>query len=185
MYRKVTTQNNKITNLLESNFNRVTKTYNPHFHILVANAELGNILLNEWIKRSKRGRVNRAAQKLIKVTNNLTILIELIKYGSKIFTEPDINKKTKVKGREKLYTAALNNIFDSMKGFRIFERFGFNLPANSQKPAGASVIQNFTEWNYEIKCYHWISSEGEKLCDYLPVTELIDLLTNRVDNVLR
>jgi hypothetical protein len=44
---------------LESNFNPASKTYNPHFHVLVPNAEIGHLLLNEWIKRGKHGRVGR------------------------------------------------------------------------------------------------------------------------------
>jgi hypothetical protein len=169
---------------LESNFNPVTKTYNPHFHILVASAEMGNILLNEWVNRGKSGRVNRAAQNIMKVTNNLTILIELIKYGSKIFTEPDINKKTRVKGREKLYTAALNNIFDAMKGFRIFERFGFNLPPNTKEVTGASLFHNCSEWNYDMKAFGWLNNQGEKLADFVPVPQLIELLHNGIDNIV-
>jgi len=59
-----------------------------------------------------------------------------IKYGSKIFIEPDVNEKPAT-GDAKIYAAGLYNIFDAMKGLRIFERFCFNLPPGSKKaPVG-------------------------------------------------
>ena len=41
---------------LESNFNPNIKEYNPHFHIIVANKEMAEILLNEWLRRGKKER---------------------------------------------------------------------------------------------------------------------------------
>jgi hypothetical protein len=121
-----------------------------------------------------------------RVSNKLTILIELIKYGSKIFTEPDIEKKTKVKGRERLYVAALNNIFDSMKGFRIFERFGFNLPKGKTINIGASIINQFDEWKFDSKYFDWLNTEnGKPLSNYKPLSELIHLLENNIDTSLK
>jgi hypothetical protein len=169
---------------LESNFNPVKKTYNPHFHVLVANAEMGYLLLNEWVSRGKRKRVGRQAQNIQKVQDQLSILIELIKYGSKIFTEPDINKKTSEKGGKRLYTKALNNIFDAMKGFRIFERFGFNLPPNTKEVTGASLFHNCSEWNYDMKAFGWLNNQGEKLSDFVPVSQLIELLHSGIDNIV-
>lgn len=65
---------------LESNFNPITKEYNPHFHIIVANEEMGKILIQEWVRRAKTKRVNRAGQKIERVFNNITALIEVVKY---------------------------------------------------------------------------------------------------------
>ena len=50
------------------------------------------ILINEWVKTAKPGWVNKAAQHQTKVWDNEDCLIEVVKYGSKIFTEPDVNK---------------------------------------------------------------------------------------------
>ncbi len=48
-------------------------------------------------------------------------MIEIVKFGSKIFTEPDGYNKSKTKGKENVYVAALDNIFMAIKGFRIFD----------------------------------------------------------------
>jgi hypothetical protein len=43
--------------------------------------------------------------------------------------------------------AALNNIFNAMKGLRIFERFGFDLPQNDMtKIIPSCVVQDYCEW---------------------------------------
>ncbi len=108
---------------LESNFNPIKKTYNPHFHFIVADEEMADILIREWLKRSHNGWTNNKAQKKDPVFNNVVALIEVVKYGSKIFTEPDLRKKVKIKGQGKIYLRALSNILNAMKGLRIFERF--------------------------------------------------------------
>src|SRR5690606_30649024 len=35
---------------LECNFNPVKKTYNPHLHIITANREMADIIVNDWLK---------------------------------------------------------------------------------------------------------------------------------------
>src|SRR5205814_185912 len=84
---------------LESNFNAKFQTYNPHFHCIVADKNMADILIQEWLQRSNPGWVNHKAQKQEKVFDNEMALIEVVKYGTKIFTEPDLNKKVKVKSR--------------------------------------------------------------------------------------
>ena len=76
---------------------------------------------------------NPAGQKIESVYNLESALIEIIKYGSKIFTEPDLKKKGNLKTPPKIYARALDNILVAMKGKRIFERFGFNLPKQQKQ----------------------------------------------------
>jgi hypothetical protein len=77
-----------------------------------------------------------------------------VKYGSKIFSEPDVNKKAKGGRNPKLYVSALHYIFLSMKGLRIFERFGFDLPKKTKflLGPGLSVIvpQGILTWRVLI-----------------------------------
>ncbi|TWP23449.1 hypothetical protein ETU10_06890 [Apibacter muscae] len=122
---------------LECNFNPQRKTYNPHFHIITANLEIAEILKKEWLQIWKYKDnpnqivVSPKAQFIRKVENLERDLIEVIKYGSKIFTEPDIKRKSKKQNSNlapMIYIQALDAIFTAMKGKRIFERFGFNLP---------------------------------------------------------
>ena len=125
------------------------------------------------------------AQKISKVYNNKTALIEIVKYGSKIFTEPDLNKKIKAKDTAKIYSAALDNIFNAMKGLRIFERFGFNLPPMKVvKPGRVSVVKEYEEWNFDIKQFDWLNTSDRKLTDFQPLAKLLELLEEKVDVLL-
>lgn len=167
---------------LESNFNPITKEYNPHFHIIVANEEMGNILIQEWVKRARPKKVNRAGQKINRVFNNVTALIEVVKYGSKIFTDPEMKKKKKGTGNEKIYAGALYTIFNAMKGLRIFERFGFNLPKEKpKKPAPVSIVKDYQVWEYDMQRYDWFNAAGERLTSFDPVSQLLQLLSERID----
>lgn len=186
-YRKRNQRNKgiKLTGIrsLESNFNPVRKTYNPHFHCIVANKVMAEILVNEWQKRSRKGWTNHRCQNITPVFNNLSALIEVVKYGSKIFTEPDVNKKAACKGSEKIYVAALNNIFNAMKGLRIFERFGFDLPKNSEREiVPACIVQDYCEWIFLPEYFDWVNVEnGHNLTDFHPEASLIRLLENNID----
>lgn len=103
---------------LECNFNPVARTYNPHLHLIVPNAEIAKTLIIEWQKLWNRGNKKLAspfAQHSRRVKNVERDLVELIKYGSKIFIEPDKYKNLKSKIPPMIYAAALDNIFAAMK----------------------------------------------------------------------
>jgi len=171
---------------LECNFNPEKRTYNPHFHVIVPDQEIANILIREWLQCSKKGWTGPKAQKKSKVHNNQLALIELVKYGSKIFTEPDVNKKANHNGQRKIYAAALDNIFAAMKGLRIFERFGFNLPERSLGKKGSFLVEKYDEWRFNIKYFDWLNeNNGKSLSEYLPVAGLMGLLENNIDTVLK
>lgn len=168
---------------LESNFNPRYNWYNPHFHCIVANKKMAEIIVKEWLNRSKKNWTNKGGQKMEPVFNNLSALIEVVKYGSKIFTEPDVRKKTKGKGPRKIYVAALNNIFTSMKGLRIFERFGFDLPKPSESVTSVPTLaKEYSEWLFHPDFFDWLNLEtGNALTNYQPPCELLDLLENCTD----
>jgi hypothetical protein len=73
-----------------------------------------------------------------------------------------------------------------MRGLRIFDRFGFNLPkANKPDPENSKVVQEYEEWVFEAKHFDWLNTENEEcLSDYKPVSELIHLLNNNIDTSL-
>ncbi len=171
---------------LECNFNATKKTYNPHFHLILANEETANILIAEWLKIWTSKFATRAAQDKRKIANLETALIEVVKYGSKIFTEPDLNKKGQGKSDPNIYVAALDNIFNSMQGLRIFERFGFNLPKGARtKETKSAIAKEYNEWIYDLRYSDWLNSENEAiLTAYLPDTQLINLLENNIDKKL-
>ena len=166
---------------LECNFNPVTKKYNPHLHLIVPNKATAELLIYEWLLLCTRKFAVRAAQDLQPVRSNEGALIEIVKYGSKIFTEPDVNNKSANRSSKDLYSAALYNIFSAMKGIRIFERFGFDV--RSKTPQSKSqLLTEFQEWEYGKNCNDWINVKNdERLTGYIPPGDLIELLENRVN----
>jgi hypothetical protein len=171
---------------LECNFNPDRKTYNPHYHIVVPNKEMAEILIKDWMLLwNRKGQKNtvRVAQDMRRVVNKEKVLIEIVKYGSKIFTEPDVVKKSKSKVNRKIYVSALHNIFQAMKGNRIFDRFGFDLPKaiNSLKKEPSRVTA-YNNWEFDNTVSDWINSQsGKRLTGFSPSGELIELLENEID----
>lgn len=96
-----------------------------------------------------------------------------------------MKKKKKGTGNEKIYAGALYNIFNAMKGLRIFERFGFNLPKEkSKKRAPVLIVKDYQVWEYDLKHYDWFNSTGRRLTAFDPVSQLIELLANNIDTLL-
>lgn len=168
---------------LECNFNPVRRTYNPHFHVIVKNKEIAETLKREWLIQWTTQFAQPWCQDIRPIFDIKTGLIEIIKYGTKIFTEPDLTKKAKgQKGPRKIYVRALYNILNSMNKHRLFDRFGFKVKATLNKPVGASVITNFTEWIYLPKQRDWIDKKtGELLTNYIPPPNILNLLQNNLD----
>ncbi|TWP31796.1 hypothetical protein ETU08_00380 [Apibacter muscae] len=179
---------------LECNFNPQRKTYNPHFHIITANHKIAEILKQEWLQiwkfknQPQKIVVSPKAQFIRKVENLERDLIEVIKYGSKIFTEPDIKKKTQKQNSNlapMIYIQALDAIFTAMKGKRIFERFGFNLPKQPRPQPKSKLTYEFENWNFDLKVNDWVNPEtGECLTGYKTPVELNFLLEESVNTQL-
>ena len=168
---------------LECNFNPVRRTYNPHFHIIVPNKETADLLVSEWLKKWGSKYTVKWAQKASKIADNGLALTEIIKYGSKIFTEPDLNKKSKQKVPAHIYASALDNILAAMKGHRIFDRFGFNLPPK-EIPKGGTItkLKQYDEWAFKATYTDWVSVySGELLTEYKMPFELHQLLEHNID----
>lgn len=167
---------------LECNFNPIKKTYNPHFHIIVASKEIGDMLKMEWMKLWTSKNTYHKAQHIRKVESMEHDLIETIKYGSKLFTEPDVKKKKTDNTPPKIYAYALDNIFVAMKGIRIFERFGFNLPQKEKTTSNTKFAENYIEWEFLANSTDWVNTEtGECLTGFIQPPELSYLLNECLD----
>ncbi len=170
---------------LECNFNPIRKTYNPHFHIIVPNKEIAEVLKKEWMLQWNKTAIIHSspkAQHIRKVENLERDLIETIKYGSKIFTEADLKKKGKKPLQPMVYAYALDNILCAMKGKRIFDRFGFNLPKTNKKSIPQKLITNFDEFTFSSTSSDWINKKtGECLTGYLQPIELSYLLNECIN----
>ncbi len=181
---------------LESNFNPETRTYNPHFHLLVSSEDNGLFLLKEWEslwtnKGDKKYShlVSMKGQDMQKVYNPESCLVEIVKYFSKIFTYPDPDYKDSQKTSPYIYASALDNIIWAMKGHRIFDRFGFNqadIEPQKERERRLTVISDFEKWNFEPKQNDWVNADNpnEVLMGYKPTSELINLLTNNINTTL-
>lgn len=166
---------------LECNFNPTKKTYNPHLHLIVANKQMAEVIIKEWLRICGRNFAVRSAQDMQPVTSTEKALIEIVKYGSKIFTEPDVTSKAGKKTDRDIYAAALDNIFTAMKGCRIFERFGFNLPKR-EKHRKTFVVSDYQEWIFDHKFFDWIQCEtGNPLSGFNPEQALVNLLEYNIN----
>ena len=167
---------------LECNFNPKKRTYNPHLHILVANKQMAEILVEEWPKRWGREHVYKGAQFYRKIEDTERDLIEVIKYNTKIFSKPKNDNSISMK----VYIKAMYNIIVAMKGHRIIERFGFNLPEFENDKE--KVITNLIKYDkvvYTLKYTDWVNEEtGELLSNFNLDPELRDLLKNKIDTSL-
>ena len=165
----------------ECNFNPKKRTYNPHFHIIVQTEEMAKILREEWMKIFPRKYVHPVAQSLRPVKNIERDLIEIIKYGSKIFTEPDLKLKSKRNVSRYVYISALDNILTMMSKRRIFDRFGFNCSTDAISTP-ISVEFNLKEWKYEPHVGDWVrEATGDLLVNYDLPKQLISLLEHNLD----
>ena len=170
---------------LECEFNPIQKTYNPHFHLIVASREVSETLRKEWVtiwKAREKRFVVWSAQKSEAVFDRQGALKEIIKYGTKIFTPSDVdNKSLNLKGGN-IYAAAMYNIIAAMQGLRIFERFGFNLPKATKAAPGAKVAAEYSEWKYAWRFSDWLSTEDEQqLTGYIAPIPLVNLLKYNID----
>lgn len=171
---------------LESNFNPKTSTYNPHFHIITKDKWMADVIKIEWIKRSKKGYAVHWCQKIIPITNLETGLMEIIKYGSKIFTEPDLKNKAKQTDTAQIYLKALDTILVAMKGERIFDRFGFNAPNKTKsKHTSTKLLKMYNEWEYDIETSDWINTmTNEVLTNYKIPSHLQAILDCNINTTL-
>ena len=65
---------------LECNFNPKTRTYNPHYHLIVPSWEVAILLKKEWMQLWTKRFTNGWAQDIRKIENNIDGLIEVVKY---------------------------------------------------------------------------------------------------------
>ncbi len=55
-----------------------------------------------------------------------------------------------------------------MKGIRIFERFGFNLPKLT-RASKSTAYNHYDEWEFDAKLFDWINIKNNNvLSDYMP-----------------
>lgn len=73
-----------------------------------------------------------------------------------------------------------------MRGLRIFERFGFDLPEGTRTDSSlTSVVQDYCEWQFHPEYFDWLNLEnGNPLTCFQPPKELQRLLEQNVNSEL-
>jgi hypothetical protein len=170
---------------LECNFNPTARTYNPHFHLLVNGEEAAKLLREEWMAAWQPTYLSPDAQDIKRVRSTERDLVELIKYGAKIFTEPGKTKGEKKKRRSEgvIYARALHNIYSAMKGERLIERFGFNRPKAAVKPSTKlTSVEKTDSWHYDGRYHDWLHPEHEStLTGYVTTFDEDVFLEDKID----
>jgi hypothetical protein len=177
----------KLTGLktIECNFNPKYRTYNPHLHVIVPNKQMAEILVNEWLSIWTKKFTHRDAQHYRKVDDKEKDLIEVIKYETKIFTEPDGKRSRGKKGSTKIYIRALDNIHAAMKGIRLIDRFGFNAPKAEKVKPQSRLTEDYMQWCYDLKYRDWLNEEHEStLTAFTPDPQLETILEVNIDTEL-
>ena len=70
-----------------------------------------------------------------------------------------------------------------MKGLRLIDRFGFNLPKGSDnKEKVSQIVEEYQIWEYDAQSMDWVSDEIEStLSAYNPSAELLQILKEHID----
>lgn len=158
---------------LECNFNATKRTYNPHYHLIVPSRVIGLYIKQEWKKElnKKEFNVGEKGQHIRKVENTEKDLVEVIKYGAKILSDPDPSHKRKrtrgdLSGLH-IYAHALHNIYKAFDKHHLFGRFGFKLPEGSMPEIHVQQVDEFDKWEYNSKLMDWVNIDtGSLLTEY-------------------
>lgn len=173
---------------LECNYNAVKRWYNPHYHLIVPSRAMGLYIKQEWKKEWNKNEfiVGEKGQDIRPVGNTEKDLVEVIKYGAKILTDPDPDNKRKRKKGDlkglKIYAKALHNIYKAFDRRKLFVNFGFNLDEENGVLPIINEVQEFESWKYNAKEMDWINTAtGKKLTEYQIDYQLENLLKDYID----
>jgi hypothetical protein len=148
----------------ECTYNCQEDSYHPHFHFIINGKEASGALLNEWLNSVPTA--NRAAQDIRPAKLNSEK--ELFKYFSKVVSKTG-------KGENIVVVRAMDAIFQSMRGKRVFQPIGLKKVPDgledlekirSEFYEDLQFKKEITHWNWDGEI--WRNTEGERLCEYFP-----------------
>lgn len=119
---------------IECTYNDQRRDFHPHFHLAIDGIEASNMVLMEWLERFPKAKIQGQD---IQPANDKT-LKELFKYFTKITTN---NKNSTA-----VHITALNRIFSTIQGIRIFQPFGIKKikPTASLEEIRGLMVDRFT-----------------------------------------
>ncbi|QCX00115.1 hypothetical protein FGM00_08360 [Aggregatimonas sangjinii] len=176
---------------LECNFNATKRTYNPHYHLIVPTRAIGLYIKQEWKKELNKNEFNvgEKGQHIRAVKETKRDLVEVIKYGAKILSDPDPTHKRKRKKGDmtglQIYANALHTIYKAFDKHHLYNRFGFKLPKSEMAAKSARVVDDFEKWEYNFKLMDWINNDtGRMLTEYEMDSYLEFILNTQIDKEL-
>lgn len=162
---------------LECTYNPNTDEYHPHFHFIINGSDNANELFYKWIDKTATAKYK--GQDIKQADDNSTK--ELFKYFTKV-TTPIKNKKGEIIDH-KIYADAMDVIFNSIKGLRTFQYFGFKqnkVKAEDFVPLemDGDPIVSSAKWVQELA--DWAEDNGELLSGYILKKETQKLVKNKI-----
>lgn len=162
---------------LECTYNADTDEYHPHFHFVIDGYDNAHELYHRWIELTATAKYG--GQDIREADDNSTK--ELFKYFTKV-TTPIKGKKGEIIDH-KIYADAMDVIFNSIKGLRTFQHFGFK--QNKAKAEdfiplelNGDPIVSTAKWIQELA--DWAEDNGELLSGYIVKKETEKLVKNKI-----
>lgn len=156
---------------IEVTYNERTKTFHPHYHVVVEGREAAWLLRTLWLDRFE-GEALSIAQDVRPCDRGA--LLELFKYTTKLVTGSK-------KGAMIIPASALDVIFRALRGKRVWQPLGFRLAKEAAEAIeseeieldqSADVVKRAGEevwWMWDFDAADWVDREtGETLSDYVP-----------------
>jgi hypothetical protein len=159
---------------LECTYNAATDEYHPHFHVQVEGRRAATLLVQRWVGQFPDSTDAKGQD--IRPANDDSSLLELFKYFTKLMT------------RQRLIPAkALDVIFRSMRGRRVYQPVGFKAPKGAVDDEGELPLDQGTEaitrpgedlrWVWSQGAADWVDeSTGECLSGYTPADKFRELV---------
>ena len=132
---------------LEITYNPLRNDFHPHFHLIIDGKTNATSLLDDWLKGYNDsfhstiwGNADMKAQDIKKVDAGGAM--ELFKYFTKVISG---------KGKEDrmIYADAMDIIFNSVKGKRVFQPFGFTVKSELKDKENESDSYVITEYEWD------------------------------------
>lgn len=162
----------------ECTYNPSTDEYHPHYHmILKGNKDFGEKIISMWLDQFPSA--SRAAQDVRKADEDS--IMETFKYFTKLLPSK------KDKGQTiRISPKALDTIFQSMKGRRVFQSFGITKTVTEE--IDDVEAREFENLEHEVAEWIWSSNDwfntdtGECLTGYQPSEKVLHL-KNKFANI--
>lgn len=153
---------------LECNYNPKTKTFNPHFHLLIKGKDVSQQVRSLWLSQFPEETSNEAQD--IRPANNDTFP-ELFKYFTKVVT------------KGKIYPEAMDTIFRAMRNKRVIQPMGIKKNKEVTEELEDLICKNITFkdaqseiWKWEHESFDWVNGSGECFSEYEPTKEEVEYL---------